>query len=183
MNIAASEYPFRLEGSYFSLWKASITNPFSSSSLCCRLVELAPQYYLGNLPSSDGKELLMELRQSLEPHSYQQGVGVSDEHSRTHRDTDGTAEAHNQSSTELCVVQWDERRDHSCHLLVWPDVWYFEWISLWTLIWGFIVLMWFQMDLYWKTLMYSIVNLSYMQWLWKIFKPLHFLLVVQCVGS
>ncbi|XP_076614652.1 ATP-dependent RNA helicase DQX1 [Chaetodon auriga] len=68
------------------------------------LVELAPQYYLGNLPSSDGKELLMELRQSLGPHSYGQD-GASDEHSRTHRDTDGTGETHSQSSTELCVVQ------------------------------------------------------------------------------
>lgn len=77
---------------------------FVDLSLCCRLVELAPQYYLGNLPSSDGKELLMELRQSLGPHSYGQD-GVSDEHSRTHRDTDGMGEAHSQSSTELCVVQ------------------------------------------------------------------------------
>ncbi|XP_044029616.1 ATP-dependent RNA helicase DQX1 [Siniperca chuatsi] len=68
------------------------------------LVELAPQYYLGNLPSSDGKDLLMELRQNLEPHAYEQD-GVSDEHSRTHRDADGTGETHNQSSTELCVVQ------------------------------------------------------------------------------
>ncbi|KAM8743018.1 ATP-dependent RNA helicase DQX1 [Acanthopagrus schlegelii] len=68
------------------------------------LVELAPQYYLGNLPSSDGKELLMELRQNLEPHSYEQD-GVSDEHGRTHRDTEGMGETHNQSSTELCVVQ------------------------------------------------------------------------------
>lgn len=65
-------------------------------------MELAPQYYLGNLPSSDGKELLMELRQSLEP--YKQD-GVLDEHGRTHRDADGTGETHNQSSTELCVVQ------------------------------------------------------------------------------
>lgn len=67
------------------------------------LVELAPQYYLGNLPSSDGKELLMELRQSLEPHAYEQD-GVSDTHSRTHRDGDADG-THNQSSTELCVVQ------------------------------------------------------------------------------
>ncbi|KAM6901879.1 ATP-dependent RNA helicase DQX1 [Lycodopsis pacificus] len=68
------------------------------------LVELAPQYYLGNLPSSDGKELLMELRQSLEPPSYEPDQG-SDEHSRTRRDAGGTAETHSQSSTELCVVQ------------------------------------------------------------------------------
>ncbi|KAL7376386.1 hypothetical protein ABVT39_006934 [Epinephelus coioides] len=68
------------------------------------LVELAPQYYLGNLPSSDGKELLMELRQSLGTPSYEQD-GVSDEHSRTHRDADGTGDTLNQSNTELCVVQ------------------------------------------------------------------------------
>lgn len=64
------------------------------------LVELAPQYYLGNLPSSDGKELLMELRQNLEPQSYEQDT-VSDKR----RDADGTGETHNQSSTELCVIQ------------------------------------------------------------------------------
>uniref|UniRef100_A0A8C2ZGU1 DEAQ-box RNA dependent ATPase 1 n=1 Tax=Cyclopterus lumpus TaxID=8103 RepID=A0A8C2ZGU1_CYCLU len=68
------------------------------------LMELAPQYYLGNLPSSDGKELLMELRQSLEPRSYEPDPR-SDHHSRTHRDADGTGESHSQSSTELCVVQ------------------------------------------------------------------------------
>ncbi|XP_020495689.2 ATP-dependent RNA helicase DQX1 [Labrus bergylta] len=61
------------------------------------LVELTPQYYLGNLPSSDGKELLMELRQSLEPPSYEQD-GESDAQSRTHREAAET-------STELCVVQ------------------------------------------------------------------------------
>ncbi|XP_059213251.1 ATP-dependent RNA helicase DQX1 [Centropristis striata] len=64
------------------------------------LVELAPQYYLGNLPSSDGKELLMELRQSLD-----QQDGVSDQYGRTHRDEDGTGDTHSQSSTELCVLQ------------------------------------------------------------------------------
>ncbi|XP_068430846.1 ATP-dependent RNA helicase DQX1-like [Clinocottus analis] len=63
------------------------------------LMELAPQYYLGNLPSSDGKELLMELRQSLEPRPYEPDRG-SDELSRTHRDADGTG-----GGTELCVVQ------------------------------------------------------------------------------
>nr|XP_040054479.1 ATP-dependent RNA helicase DQX1 [Gasterosteus aculeatus aculeatus]XP_040054480.1 ATP-dependent RNA helicase DQX1 [Gasterosteus aculeatus aculeatus] len=68
------------------------------------LVELAPQYYLGNLPSSDGKELLMELRQSLEPQSCDPDPG-SDEPSRTRRDADGTGETHSQSGTELCVVQ------------------------------------------------------------------------------
>lgn len=59
------------------------------------LVELAPQYFLGNLPPSDGKELLMELRLSLDPQSQ-------DRQSNEHRDTEG---AHNQSSTELCLLQ------------------------------------------------------------------------------
>lgn len=68
------------------------------------LVELAPQYFLGNLPSSDGKELLVELRQSLEPPSFDQD-GASREHSRTHRDGDTAGETHNQSSTELCLIQ------------------------------------------------------------------------------
>ncbi|KAM9323469.1 ATP-dependent RNA helicase DQX1 [Pholidichthys leucotaenia] len=61
------------------------------------LVELAPQYYLGNLPHSDGKELLMELRQGMEPPSFQE--------EGTHRDTDASGDSHNQSNTELCVVQ------------------------------------------------------------------------------
>ncbi|XP_029300055.1 ATP-dependent RNA helicase DQX1 [Cottoperca gobio] len=68
------------------------------------LVELAPQYYLGNLPSSDGKELLMELRQNLDPPSYEPD-GVSNEHSRTHRDAEATGETYSESSTDLCVVQ------------------------------------------------------------------------------
>uniref|UniRef100_A0AAV2IV97 Helicase ATP-binding domain-containing protein n=1 Tax=Knipowitschia caucasica TaxID=637954 RepID=A0AAV2IV97_KNICA len=54
------------------------------------LVELAPQYFLGNLPPSDGKELLMELKQSVEPQS-QDGLEAEGGHS--------------QSSTELCVLQ------------------------------------------------------------------------------
>lgn len=61
------------------------------------LVELAPQYFLGNLPSSDGKDLLMELRQSYEPPSYEMD-GESEHQSRTHRDGGET-------STELCVIQ------------------------------------------------------------------------------
>lgn len=108
MTILASEYHIWLED--ISLQYSSAYTVFSAS-LCCRLVELAPQYYLGNLPSSDGKELLMELRQSLEPHSYQRSLAASDEHGRTHRDADGTAEAHNQLSTELCIIQWDKERD------------------------------------------------------------------------
>ncbi|XP_068609289.1 ATP-dependent RNA helicase DQX1-like [Brachionichthys hirsutus] len=68
------------------------------------LVELAPQYYLGNLPSSDGKELLMHLRQRLKPQSYGQD-GPSGSYSRTHRHADGTGDTVDQSGTELCVVQ------------------------------------------------------------------------------
>ncbi|XP_027881755.1 ATP-dependent RNA helicase DQX1 isoform X1 [Xiphophorus couchianus] len=62
------------------------------------LVELTPQYFLGNLPASDGKELLMELRRSVAP-----PAGQPDSGDRTQKDK--TAETHNQSSTELCVVQ------------------------------------------------------------------------------
>ncbi|KAM4719782.1 ATP-dependent RNA helicase DQX1 isoform 1-T2 [Anableps anableps] len=68
------------------------------------LVELAPQYFLGNLPASDGKEMLMELRQSLAPPSGELD-SVAGEHNRTQKDADKTAETHSQSSTELCVVQ------------------------------------------------------------------------------
>uniref|UniRef100_A0AAX7T3G1 DEAQ box RNA-dependent ATPase 1 n=1 Tax=Astatotilapia calliptera TaxID=8154 RepID=A0AAX7T3G1_ASTCA len=69
------------------------------------LVELAPQYFLGNLPSSDGKELLMELRQSLEPPGLYDQEGAAQEHGRSPRDAEGGQEPHNQSSTELCVIQ------------------------------------------------------------------------------
>nr|XP_061800400.1 ATP-dependent RNA helicase DQX1-like [Nerophis lumbriciformis] len=64
------------------------------------LVELTPQYFLGNLPSSDGKELLIKLRQNLEPYER-------DAHGRNPVDgnTDGTGETQYQSSTEMCVVQ------------------------------------------------------------------------------
>ncbi|KAM9820802.1 ATP-dependent RNA helicase DQX1 [Neosynchiropus ocellatus] len=66
------------------------------------LVELTPQYFLGNLPPSEGKDLLLELRQDLD--SQMSGLdGELSSHSRTHRDTDGTAET--ESSNELCVLQ------------------------------------------------------------------------------
>ncbi|XP_077353171.1 ATP-dependent RNA helicase DQX1 [Festucalex cinctus] len=68
------------------------------------LVELSPQYFLGNLPSSDGKDLLIKLRQNTEPYSYQQD-GLTDGRSRTHRDADADGDAQNQSGAELCVVQ------------------------------------------------------------------------------
>ncbi|XP_071762989.1 ATP-dependent RNA helicase DQX1 [Centroberyx gerrardi] len=63
------------------------------------LVELTPQYYLGNLPSSEGKELLMELRQSLDSHADEQ-EGHSED-----GEADRTGETRNQYSTELCVLQ------------------------------------------------------------------------------
>ncbi|XP_071377266.1 ATP-dependent RNA helicase DQX1-like [Centroberyx affinis] len=63
------------------------------------LVELAPQYYLGNLPSSEGKELLMELRQSLDSHADEQEGRPED------GEADRTGETRNQYSTELCVLQ------------------------------------------------------------------------------
>lgn len=72
------------------------------------LVELAPQYYLGNLPSSEGKEQLMELRRSLAPPEEDQGgEGLDGAQGRTLRegDTGHLGETHNQYSTELCVVQ------------------------------------------------------------------------------
>ncbi|XP_051907817.1 ATP-dependent RNA helicase DQX1 isoform X2 [Hippocampus zosterae] len=71
------------------------------------LVELTPQYFLGNLPSSDGKELLVKLRQDTEPHSYRQD-GVTDARGGARRGPDAAAAAaddQNQASTELCVVQ------------------------------------------------------------------------------
>ncbi|XP_037835276.1 ATP-dependent RNA helicase DQX1 isoform X2 [Kryptolebias marmoratus] len=68
------------------------------------LVELAPQYFLGNLPASDGKELLMELRQSVAPPSGELDSEPQG-HGRTQKDSDGTAETQNQSGTELCAVQ------------------------------------------------------------------------------
>lgn len=63
------------------------------------LVELAPQYYLGNLPPSEGKELLMALRRSLEPQS------APEEHSHAQR---GGAEADGapcQPPAERCLIQ------------------------------------------------------------------------------
>uniref|UniRef100_A0AAY4APW8 Helicase-associated domain-containing protein n=1 Tax=Denticeps clupeoides TaxID=299321 RepID=A0AAY4APW8_9TELE len=62
------------------------------------LVELAPQYYLGNLPPSEGKDLLMELRQSLLPPDDHE-----DEAAKSRGD--GAGETRNQYSTEMCVLQ------------------------------------------------------------------------------
>ncbi|KAJ8395590.1 hypothetical protein AAFF_G00030710 [Aldrovandia affinis] len=67
------------------------------------LVELAPQYYLGNLPASEGRDLLMELRQSLVPPD-EQGVGEAGEDGQS-QDPDQDDETRNQNSTELCALQ------------------------------------------------------------------------------
>ncbi|XP_062269325.1 ATP-dependent RNA helicase DQX1 [Platichthys flesus] len=64
------------------------------------LVELTPQYYLGNLPSSDGKEQLTELRQNLQGCERDGGPAQP---GRTHRDAAGPGD--NESGTDLCVVQ------------------------------------------------------------------------------
>lgn len=64
-----------------------------------RLVELAPQYYLGNLPASEGKELLMALRRSLEPQ------GAPDEHSHAHRGGAQADGAPCQPAAERCLIQ------------------------------------------------------------------------------
>ncbi|XP_051545159.1 ATP-dependent RNA helicase DQX1 [Myxocyprinus asiaticus] len=61
------------------------------------LVELAPQYFLGNLPSSEGRDLLMELRQSLFPPEDQENMNLQE---KSHE-----AEAHGLYSTEMCLVQ------------------------------------------------------------------------------
>ncbi|XP_021458162.2 ATP-dependent RNA helicase DQX1 [Oncorhynchus mykiss] len=71
------------------------------------LVELAPQYYLGNLPSSEGRDQLMELRQSLLPPEEEQERGPEGTYDTPHIEEhlDRTADLRNQDSTELCVIQ------------------------------------------------------------------------------
>ncbi|XP_038827056.1 ATP-dependent RNA helicase DQX1-like [Salvelinus namaycush] len=71
------------------------------------LVELAPQYYLGNLPSSEGRDQLMELRQSLLPPEEEQERGPEGTYDTSHIEEhlDRTADPRNQDSTELCVIQ------------------------------------------------------------------------------
>lgn len=59
------------------------------------LVELAPQYYLGNLPPSDGRDLLMGLRQSLFPPDEQ----TMNPQDKSHE------EASEESSADTCSVQ------------------------------------------------------------------------------
>ncbi|XP_030624300.1 ATP-dependent RNA helicase DQX1 [Chanos chanos] len=65
------------------------------------LVELAPQYYLGNLPSSEGRDLLMELRQSLVPLDEEESAEGGENESHVERPGD----PHDQHSTEMCVLQ------------------------------------------------------------------------------
>ena len=72
----------------------------------CRLVELAPQYYLGNLPASEGKEMLRELRQTLEQDRVS-GEGEALLHSYTHpsleeRRGEGRD---SQDNNDICVLQ------------------------------------------------------------------------------
>uniref|UniRef100_A0A8B9GZH6 DEAQ-box RNA dependent ATPase 1 n=1 Tax=Astyanax mexicanus TaxID=7994 RepID=A0A8B9GZH6_ASTMX len=63
-------------------------------------VELAPQYYLGNLPPSEGKDLLMEIRQSLLPPDEQE---EGETESKRHGDRPG--EHRDQYSAEMCILQ------------------------------------------------------------------------------
>ncbi|KAL7834686.1 hypothetical protein SRHO_G00289330 [Serrasalmus rhombeus] len=64
------------------------------------LVELAPQYYLGNLPPSEGKDLLMEIRQSLLPVDEQEN---GETENKRHGDRPG--EHRDQYSAEMCILQ------------------------------------------------------------------------------
>ncbi|XP_062845209.1 ATP-dependent RNA helicase DQX1 [Trichomycterus rosablanca] len=64
------------------------------------LVELAPQYYLGNLPPSEGKDLLMEIRQSLLSQDEEEN-----EEGEEKRHRDRSEEHREQYSTEMCVLQ------------------------------------------------------------------------------
>ncbi|KAK2911421.1 hypothetical protein Q8A67_003554 [Cirrhinus molitorella] len=59
------------------------------------LVELAPQYYLGNLPASEGRDLLMGLRQSLFPPEEQDTNPQDQSHE----------EAGGQYGAETCSIQ------------------------------------------------------------------------------
>ncbi|KAL2100304.1 hypothetical protein ACEWY4_004698 [Coilia grayii] len=65
------------------------------------LVELAPQYYLGNLPSSEGRDFLMELRQSLLPPDDPEEGGAEGAKCRAEEGSD----QRNQHSTEMCLIQ------------------------------------------------------------------------------
>uniref|UniRef100_A0A3B3T8C6 DEAQ-box RNA dependent ATPase 1 n=1 Tax=Paramormyrops kingsleyae TaxID=1676925 RepID=A0A3B3T8C6_9TELE len=66
------------------------------------LVDLAPQYCLGNLPSSEGKEQLMELKGSLLSPVEQGERDSKAEEDGPHGRAHGTG---NQYSTELCALQ------------------------------------------------------------------------------
>lgn len=66
------------------------------------LVELAPQYYLGNLPSSEGRDFLMQLRQSLlPPDDPEEGEDAEGAKGRG----EGPSDPRNQYSTEMCLIQ------------------------------------------------------------------------------
>ena len=67
----------------------------------CRLVELAPTYYLGNLPSSEGRDFLMELRQRLLPPDDPDEGGTEGAKCRD----EVASDSRNQDSTEMCLLQ------------------------------------------------------------------------------
>lgn len=65
-----------------------------------RLVELAPHYYLENLPPSEGRDLLMDIRQSLfPPEEHENGEAEGEAHGQR------SGEPRDQFSTEMCVLQ------------------------------------------------------------------------------
>ncbi|XP_066514376.1 ATP-dependent RNA helicase DQX1 [Hoplias malabaricus] len=63
-------------------------------------VELAPQYYLGNLPPSEGKDLLMEIRQSLLPPDEQENGETENK-----RHGERAGDHREQHRTDMCVMQ------------------------------------------------------------------------------
>ncbi|XP_041095326.1 ATP-dependent RNA helicase DQX1 isoform X2 [Polyodon spathula] len=72
------------------------------------LVELAPQYYLGNLPASEGRDLLMELRHKLFLPDPQRAEGEEEQGEGGEAESAGAKlpkDHLHQESQELCVLQ------------------------------------------------------------------------------
>ncbi|KAK1176652.1 hypothetical protein AOXY_G1566 [Acipenser oxyrinchus oxyrinchus] len=72
------------------------------------LVELAPQYYLGNLPASEGRDLLMELRHKLFLPDPQRGEEEEEQGEEGQAESAGAKlpkDHLHQESQELCVLQ------------------------------------------------------------------------------
>ncbi|MGH0165765.1 UNVERIFIED_CONTAM: hypothetical protein FKN15_049460 [Acipenser sinensis] len=72
------------------------------------LVELAPQYYLGNLPASEGRDLLMELRHKLFLPDPQRGEEEEEQGEGGQVESAGAKlpkDHLHQESQELCVLQ------------------------------------------------------------------------------